>query len=129
MIINACNNVKISLVRLGNYIADRLASFSGNGTVLKRDIKRYYIALKKLAVAFQKDSPNAIKVYHKIKDQLGPPHLQSKLYNVLLIRMFGWSWKQEERVEEYVAKTKKLWKSIEKIAESKSLDSSSDSVF
>lgn len=126
--VSVCNNVKINLVRLGDYISDRLYGFSGDGTVLKRDIRRYYVALKKLAVGLEKASPNAIKVYRKIKDQLGPPHLECKLYNVLFVRVFGWSWKQEERVEEYIGKTKKLWEKIEKIAENKSLDSSSSSV-
>lgn len=126
--ITVCNNVTIDLVRLGEYIGDRLHSFSGNGTVLKRDAKRYYVALKKLAVGLEKGSPSAVRVYHKIKDQLGPPHLQSQMYNILFMRVFGWNWKQEERFEKYIEKTRQVWQKIEEIAENKSLDSSSSSI-
>lgn len=111
------------LLKLGKKLEEMfLYKEKDDGSKLMRRLLTYNEYLDTVLKNVEEETVLGNKLYKALDRELGPPHLKSKLYNILMHRMFNLTFEQVEEAENIVQKTRKLWDKIQYVVGNRTLE-------
>lgn len=110
------------LVKLSQKLDEQLESRKGEGKTLISGLRTYRDYLKEVLRLVENNTTEGNKLYAALEKTLGPLHVQTPIYNVLMTRAFNISFGDVEEIEEIIAQTKDLWNEIRIIETNKTID-------
>ncbi|KAG8335870.1 hypothetical protein J6590_108754 [Homalodisca vitripennis] len=117
------------LLKLGKELEEMLLyQKRHDGNKFMKMLLTYNDYLEEVFKNVEDETPSGNKLYKTLERELGPPHLRSKVYNVLMTRMFNLTFEQVEEVEAIIEKTREMWNQIQYVVNNRTLEGRADMV-